>query len=699
MKIFSLGFILAFIISSLIQHVNLITIKEFFESMIVILPSLLLLVFICWQAVNAINKRFRYKKQFCLLNNDWQCLLIDGAWGSGKTTHYEKHYQYINNKHNIYISCFSASRSELIAQIIQQQLCWKLLTLNGLLAKFMENNWQIFMPSKRVVVFDDLERLHANKENYLDLIGIIDYLKDKMKCQIILICNISELKEPIFNTYMERIVDETEFPILMSKEEFKNSLIEKHNDLIKELLVRLYSDYASGKINNLRIIKNIMPKIAKKLESDYSKFNEVEQVLNGSQHEINALISKLYLFYNDNALFKECAEFYNNKKVYTTSDSEEKIGLLLLSRLNMYKISYDQQAQTFFKCQDYKTWRDIGKILQPNFKDFLRLDIEANLKLDDYVIHDDRVRIQNLIIQYLEKYINKNTRNNFESADYALWLLYVLYHAKYEGYDELFECVLTSEFIVYDDRFTPLKSDTFSSLSLFRPSNKALFMKLFEIAEFNEEEFLTKYFDFYRKKIIDKFISSVDIIDYTTLQNLGEPWFKNNYSSVNYDFIEEKTGSSALDFLYYLTNKCVNLKVIADWTDRGVLIPILTEYYISVIDAFKNMLNDPQKTYINLKIDELINFKPCDIPNHTGANLYPLMELCSEKYSSFAKMRDKLFKFRNIVEAYIKSNELELQKFTKYNNDNLEIIEKLFVEKTTEDNSNNIDKENNESAT
>ena len=78
----------------------------------------------------------------------WQCLLIDGAWGSGKTTHYEKYYQYIDNKPNIYISCFSVSRGELIAQIIQQQFWCKLLTLNGLLAKFMESNWQIFMQKK-----------------------------------------------------------------------------------------------------------------------------------------------------------------------------------------------------------------------------------------------------------------------------------------------------------------------------------------------------------------------------------------------------------------------------------------------------------------------------------------------------------------------------------------------------------------------
>ena len=167
---------------------------------------------------------------------------------------------------------------------------------------------------------------------------------------------------------------------------------------------------------------------------------------------------------------------------------------------------------------------------------------------------------------------------------------------------------------------------------------------------------------------------------------------------INYDFIEEKTGSSALDFLYYLTNKFVNLKVIADRTDKGVLIPILTEYYIGVIDEFKDKLNASQKTYINLKIDELINFNPSDILSDTGAN-YHLTELSIERYQRFDKMRDKLFKFKNIVAEYIKSNEAELQKFTKYNNDNLEIIEKLFVEKTTEDNSNNIDKENNESAT
>ena len=261
MKTFSLWFIWDSLHIGHLYNWHLNSIKEFFESMIVILPIIVVIIFFAWLLITAIRNRFIHftiycaKKifAFCLYvknklfskTNDernktkrlnWQCLLVDGAWGSGKTTYYEKHYQYIDSKPNIYISCFSASRSELIAQIIQQQLLWKLLTLNGLLAKLMESNWQIFMPKKRVVVFDDLERLHANQDNYLDLIGVIDYLKDKMECKIILICNMSELKElekqkqHIFNTYMERIVDNVEWiPKLPDLSKLFNNSKDKHH--------------------------------------------------------------------------------------------------------------------------------------------------------------------------------------------------------------------------------------------------------------------------------------------------------------------------------------------------------------------------------------------------------------------------------------------------------------------------------------
>lgn len=136
-----------------------------------------------------------------------KCLLIAGPWGSGKTHYYEEHYEYKYNKPNVYISCFSSSRSEIIAQMINHQLCLRIFTLNGLLAKLMENNWQFFMPKNKVIVFDDLERLHNNQNDYLDVIAIIDHLKEHNE-RIILLCNleiISGKSGEILNSFLIHI--------------------------------------------------------------------------------------------------------------------------------------------------------------------------------------------------------------------------------------------------------------------------------------------------------------------------------------------------------------------------------------------------------------------------------------------------------------------------------------------------------------
>jgi hypothetical protein len=719
MKIFSLGFILASIRIAYLHNWHLNSIKVFFDNIIVILPSYLIIIFIAWSSILSLYKHINhrlmkygivgickfvakfykcfksYKLVYAILNKcikekkkvfnsklkakklNWQCLLIDGAWGSGKTTHYETYYKYIDANPNIYIRCFSASRSELIAQIIQQRLFYKLLTLNGILARFMENNWQIFMPKGRVIVFDDLERLHANQDNYLDLIGIIDYLKDKMKCKIILICNISELKEPIFNSYMERIVDENEFPTLMSKNEFRDNLIKEPNELTKKLLDRLYQDYASDKINNLRIIKNIIPIIAKKLDNDYSKFNEVEQVLIGSYSQIIKLINKHYLFYTDNALFKKCSDINNGKIEYLNVEDERKQEDELQKILSKFKLENDD-----FRCQRYKSWRDIGEILEFNFGDFLKLEIEWNLKSDDNVIYDKAIGIQNLVIQYLEKYVSGNTRNDFQSGDYALWFIFLLRVTKHTEHERFVDKILSNRDFMSSDN-QPMK-DLNSIIMPYDKNHVSKYKQLFNIKDFDLNGFLTVYYDFYRNKVIDKFINQIDEIDDDTLQLFGASWFKNNSSSVDYGFIEEGDGSYALSTLYRIVNKCVNLYILNKWIECGVYKNILTKYYIGVIETLKRGVDDPNKQYIKTKIDEFINTDFLDVvKNDNNLNSHAeLPPLTKEKFLSFDEMRDKLFRFKNIVAEYIEGDSNELTKFNQFNQDNVEIIDKLFVKKT-----------------
>lgn len=677
MKTFSLGFILAFITCALLaQHVNIMTIKEFFESMIVILPSTFILIFICWQIIKWSHLYFAYKKRFCLLNNNWQCLLIEGAWGSGKTTHYEKHFQYIDNKPNIYISCFSASRSELIAQIIQQQFWCKLLTLNGLLAKLMESNWQTFMPKNRVVVFDDLERLHANQDSYLDLIGIIDYLKRTNNNQIILIADISKTPQ-IFNAYMERIIDEAESPILMSKNEFRDNLVKEPDELTKNLLDHLYEYYSSNKIDNLRIIKNIMPKVAKKLGENYEEFDEVHQIISGSLDEIIKLINKHYLFYLDNMLFKECVEFNNpaSKTTYEGTEQETKLGLVL----SKYSLTIND-----FICKNYNDQNYIYQALQPDFEDFLKSNIEAELKSDHPITRDYELRLQNLVIQYLDKYISRKTKNNFGDGDYALLLLYVLHHPLYQDYEYLFEHILSSAEFMNPGNSAPLKTDEFSLLKLLRNVNLDQFKKSFKMDGLTEGQFLIRYYNFYRNKIINKFVTSIDAINYDMLYYFGTPWFKNNYNSLNYELVDEKIGVSALDGLYFLANRYINLVIIKEWIRNKVSIHVLLNYYFEVCKAFKNEINQADKRYIAEKINEFVNLQPIALRTGNSTEFYQDMELYSERYGSFDHMRDKLFKFKNMVAEYIKVDELRLQEFNQFNQENATIFENLIIERVAQ---------------
>ena len=606
-------------------------IANIFTSLLTIVITTLIIGFIFYLNYSFCRKREKWEKEKSEIADNkskkeylWQCLLIDGAWGSGKTTHYEKYYQYIDNKPNIYISCFSASRSELIAQIIQQQFWCKLLTLNGLLAKFMESNWQIFMPKNRVVVFDDLERLHANKDNYLDLIGVIDYLKNKMECKIILICNMLELKASIFNSYMERIVDEAEFPTLMSKNEFRDNLIKEPDGLTKKLLDRLYQDYASDKINNLRIIKNIMPKIAKKLDKDYLRFNEDEQVLNGSYSEIIELINKHYLFYIDNALFKECSNMNNGKILYNhIQDDRDKYYADLQAKLNPFNLKYED-----FKCSEYRTFRDIQKILDLNLNDYLRRDILISL---DAKNKDEATHKAN---EYLSKFISQQTCNIF-NLDYVLYLLFVVCTAKVDKCQDYFDEILSNAEFMNQSTFKPIRDIISYSKPLFPVFNEKefeLFNPNITIDGGSVLEFEKAYCLFYRNKVINKFIESKNQVLWDEVNLFAGGWFIRccNVEDINVLFILGEDINAVAE-LYVKSNKYLNLNIIQKWIDKKVEPNTLLEYYTKVLEEF-------------------------EIEKNRGENQTAMLDwLLSEKIEAYQKVKEK---FAIIREKFTKLNEM-----------------------------------------
>ena len=536
MKTFSLGFILASIRIAYLHNWHLNSIKVFFDNIIVILPSLVVLAFFTWLVITTIGNRFIHftiysvKKvfAFCKYVKDklfsktngeqnktkelnWQCLLIDGVWGSGKTTHYKKYYQYIDAKPNIYISCFSASRSELIAQIIQQQFLCKLLTLNGLLAKLMESNWQIFMPKGRVIVFDDLERLHANQDNYLDLIGIIDYLKDKMECKIILICNMSELKEleiqkqHIFNTYMERIVDDVEWiPKLPNLSELfkhpKDKHHYKHVDLNSPIIQKIIIDskklYDENKLKNLRIFKTSISNFANKFNIHYPdsrNWDEKKQIIYAETYanEIYKNMLIRYLFFADYQLFNDIRAFIINQGVQNKAESDAQ------------KLSSNELQQRLeSRLEKYGT--------ELKFNDF-QYDENKTSPLPMITFNEEKCvvfALENMhILAKLEPKYIKAIQMNLHTLIYCLTFKQAKMFIQHGAYKDQYNGLPLQEWKKYIAQYVDSFQNRFNLFSSFGMANRHNYIEGFALAILLSKLSLTNHFD----KTIDSIVMNLKL--------------------------------------------------------------------------------------------------------------------------------------------------------------------------------------------
>ena len=353
------------------------------------------------------SKKRNKKSIFDEYNNS--CLMLESPWGTGKTHYYKHHLKKQFNQQYIYISCFAYTKKELLIELsIHNRLWVRILSLQGILITLIDHSWRSLLPKNKIIILDDIERLHKGEENLLDILGIIDELKKNNK--VLLIGSIEEIKSEIFSKYLEKIVDD--FIKFDSNESLNNILREstidldpKDADYINEIINNL-NEYSS----NLRIIKNTIPTIInffKDLKEKYEpKAKEVYKYY--LRDQITYLVKARHLYFTDINLFNELIKFNgiksyinNNNSPITNNEAE------LMLAMNM-------TIDTFSK----KNWgeKDIkehtSKIRSGNFSDYISSISKENILI--YLIgaglKNDLAYIGKM---KLEKNINDITNANF----------------------------------------------------------------------------------------------------------------------------------------------------------------------------------------------------------------------------------------------------------------------------------------------
>jgi hypothetical protein len=295
-------------------------------------------------------------------NNKATCVFLEGVWGEGKTEYYKRHLKRVYIKENgvppIYISCFGMNKIELITAISSQSsFILNIFALNTLFARFLPNNWQYLMPRNKVIIFDDIERLHHSNNDYLDLLAIIEYLKNTCGCELLLIGNQKEIESPFFNAYLEKVVDEIK---LVPKKDMKEIQIIVSQDHKEDpYLLKLMWDLYKNGCKNIRMIRTFYisliknEKYASFKNSNISKFKK-EVMSKSIETDFFHFIKLRRISFANRKLFDDCLDYRHLHYIYkdmkdrensTDSQRDTECEDELSKRLALYQIHLNQFAQ------------------------------------------------------------------------------------------------------------------------------------------------------------------------------------------------------------------------------------------------------------------------------------------------------------------------------------------------------------------
>ncbi len=581
-------------------------IKHHFNYLLIVFVSTYVAYFVLLYAVDYSLHIFEHlfysdNKTQIEFNKHCKCILIDGEWGSGKSYYYRKKIEPSFLQKPLYFSCFSTTKDELITKLIISSQLYNLVSLNGLLIKFMLNNWQLFMPKNKIIVFDDIERMHS-ESTYEDIIAIISFLSDKNNCNLILIINQKSInleKYQIFNAYLEKVVDDI---ITIPKVKFKdiaNSLSQiKIDEAYKNEVVEVINQTQEQlKLNNLRILINSYYHSSVALMSFDGLGNltdlDKEILLRVAKLSLGNLIKLNYLFLKDNALYRKAINSQNDDK--TNKDLEEyklkpedvhTYGISMRQELNMDKLKNHlfDYAISMFLDQKYRI--DKGKILKNNNRkdDIMQSiinrnkGIKAEVENNDYLkeLQADRVALFNSVFfNYLDDSILDFDSGDHREIELYLWgcicikfnkklakkISIILSKSRFTTNFKQFEIIKNNYRVWFYNVSDTEAEDNFKSFSALFIDEKYKFITSDGYVDYiitaNKSQFLDDIF-MLENKIIVELISKTNLYEYLFASATGIiDIYKSPISNSDFTLLTGKI-AICLFYLYNLENNRIN---------------------------------------------------------------------------------------------------------------------------------------------
>lgn len=563
------------------------------------------------------------------------CIMLKGKWGSGKTSFYKKQIQ-PSLKKPIFLSCLNYNDVDSLKVDIINYSKPLLKFMTPIKILYIVFGDDFLMPKNRIIVLDDFERTIKHDNFDVDrLINVLIMLKDKYHNSLLLLCNEEEIIDGInFIKYREKLVGKViRLPILSVTElkEYKglaNLLIDQENDKYQTILDNVSKIYELE--SNMRLIFQLIKVINKMVKLDG---NEVE--------------------FNTRLLVETDLIFF----MYAYSARGEKYQILLTKfakiEPNCGTLKYDiEEIKNNLESFDYEFNNELGI-------DYLKLELDDLLKKNN--AHDFKIKA----VVYLEKFITQarmSTKNQF-NLDYVLYLLFVVWTAKVDKFEELFKKILSSYEFMNQDTFKPVRDVV---------SHKKQLFPLFDEAEFelinpgrgiddSVLKFEKAYCLFYRNKVINNFIESTSKILWDEVNLFADGWFVRccNVEDQNVLFILGED-IMAVDELYNTSNKYLNLNIIAKWLSNQVKPIILLEYYATVLQKFD--------TEINKVNDQIVLFDWL---------LSEKIEKAPKVKEKFTTIREKFTHLNKMIKDYVSNDENVNKQYISLVQKHSDLIKKL----------------------